>query len=50
MTHNTEFITKTRKYENSKDAMGNFEVGQIRSSFWSVFFVFSSFRVFVITQ
>jgi len=50
MTQNTEFITKTRKYEDSKDAMGSFEIGQVRSSFWSLFFVFSPFRVLVITQ
>jgi hypothetical protein len=46
----TQFITKTRKYENSKGTMGNFETGQIRSSYRGLFFVFSSFRVFVITQ
>jgi hypothetical protein len=50
MTQNTELITKIRKYENSKGTMGNFEMGQIRSSFRRMFFVFSSFRVFVITQ
>ena len=44
------FIAKTRKYENSKGTMENFEIGQIRGSFRRLFFVFSSFRVFVITQ
>ena len=43
-------ITKTRKDENSNDAMGNFEIGQICSSFRCLFFAFSSFRVFVIIQ
>jgi len=50
MAKNTEFITKTRKYENSKGTIGNFEIGQICNSFWSLFFVFSFFRAFVITQ